>query len=312
MRWRRLRLEAFVRRLPSPSPPVQWRGEQLCAGQRAGWTAVRLRRFRLEASIRRLASHRRLGSGVARQLCAARRGSCVPTPPSARGLRPSPLVSSPSGHQHDGAAVRWTAARLAAARWTAARARRRAAMCWHHLSTRGGRLSPLVSVAACTAARRAAVRWTAARPSSGAPAPTLDLRRPSVASHLCRRLSSERRREAAMCWRHLSTRGGRLSPPVSVAAGTAARRAAARWSGAARRRCARLAIRRGPLPRLLRPVRVCDFVRVCGPCKRPPRPAELAQPLRMRTARVALPAQPSPIIYLLTLSSPALSLYTLC
>ena len=224
MRWRRLRLEAFVRRLPSPSPPVQWRGEQLCAGQRAG-------------------------SGVARQLCAARRGSCVPTPPSARGLRPSPLVSSPSGHQHDGAAMRWTAARLAAARWTAARARRRCAT-----------IAPRELRPPAVASRLIAA-WTAARQGGYVLAPPLDSRRPPVASRLRRRLYSgaasgcaldsgaaiqrcagadsrleasvcrlpslsppeQRRGKAAMYWRHLSTRGSRLSPLVLVAACTAAR-----------------------------------------------------------------------------------------
>ena len=53
-------------------------------------------------------------------------------------------------------------------------------MCWRHLSARGGRLSPLVPVAACTAAR----------PDSCALVPPLDSGPPSVTSHLCLRLGS--------------------------------------------------------------------------------------------------------------------------
>ncbi len=172
------RLEASVRRLPSPSPPVQWRGEQLCAGQRRGWAAARLRRFRLEASIHRLTSHRHPGSGLARRLCAARRGSCVLMPPSARGLHPSPLVSSPSGRQHDGAAMRWTAAQPAAAR------ARQCATLAPRESRRPSVASHLIAV------------WTAARQGGYALAPPLNSRRPSVASRLRRCLYSGKARHS--------------------------------------------------------------------------------------------------------------------
>ena len=124
-------LEAPVRRLSSPSPPGQRRGEQLCAGQRPGeaamrWTAareaaVRWRRYRLEASVRRLSSHRRLDSGAARRLCARQR----------RGE----------------AAMRWTA-------------RGKAAVRWRRLLTRGLRPSHLL-------ARSPPVQWRGEQPCAG-------------------------------------------------------------------------------------------------------------------------------------------------
>ena len=191
------RLEASVRRLSSLSPPVQQRGEQLCAGWRRGepaacwrrpstrdarpsslvsvaaWTAARRGGCALAPPLGSrpppVASRlcRRLDSGAARQQCtgaasrleapvrrlsspsppgqrrgetamcwtAVRRGSSALAPTLTRGLRPSPLASSPSGRRRG-------------EQLCAGRRRGEPAACWRRLSTRGARPSPLVSVAA--------------------------------------------------------------------------------------------------------------------------------------------------------------------
>ena len=98
---------------------------------------------------------------------AVRRGSSALAPPLTRGLRPSPLVSSPSGQRRG-------------EQLCAGRRRGEPAACWRRLSTRGARPSPPVSVAA----------WTAARRGSCALAPPVDSEHPSVAARLCRRLDS--------------------------------------------------------------------------------------------------------------------------
>jgi len=210
------RLETPVRRLSSPSPP----------GQRRGGAAVRWRRL------------------------------------STRGLRPSPLVSSPSGQLCDEAVVRW-----------------------RRPSTRGPRPSPLVSSPSgqwrgeqrCSGAARQQCTGAASRletpvrrlssrrrlDSGAASSCALDggaasQLRAGAASRLeapVRRLPSlsppgQRRGEAAVRWRHLSTRDTRPSPLVSAAASTAARRGScALDSGAARQQCA------GAASRLETPVR---------------------------------------------------------
>ena len=138
-----------------PSPLV-------CVAPCTGWTAARLPGQR----------------GLARRLCAARRGSCVLMPPSARGLRPSPLVSSPSGRQHDGAAMRWTAAQPAAAR------ARQCATLAPRESRRPSVASHLIAV------------WTAAWQGGYVLAPPLNSRRPSVASRLRRCLYSGKARHS--------------------------------------------------------------------------------------------------------------------
>ena len=242
------RLETPVRRLSSPSPPVQQRGEQPCAGQRRGEAAVRWRRLRLGASVRRLSSHRRLYSGAASS-CALDGGAASQLRAGAAPRLETPVRRlsslSPLGQRRGGAAVRWrrlsTRGLCPSPLVSSPSGQRRgeAAVCWRRLSTRGARPSPLVSVAAstaarraavrltaarrgsyaldsgavrqqrdgaaldsrppsvaarliavCTVARRAAVRWTAARRGSCVLAPPLDSRRPSVASHLRRRLDS--------------------------------------------------------------------------------------------------------------------------
>jgi len=226
------RLEAPVRRLSSPSPPGQRRGEQLCAGA-ASHLETPVRRLlplsppvqrRGEAGMRWTAARRSsyaLDSGA--------RGSSALAPPL--DSRP-PSVASWLGRRLYSGAVSSGALDSGAARQ----------LCTGAASqSRDACPSPLVSVAACTAARRAAMRWAAARLSSCALAPPPDSRRPSVASRLCRPLYSgavrqlcagQRRGKAAVRWRRLSTRDARPSPLISVAAWTAARRAAVRWTAA--------------------------------------------------------------------------------
>ena len=202
------------RRLSSPSLPGQRRGEQLCAGQRRGeaaacwrhlstrglrpsplvsvaaWTVARRAAVRWTAA-RRASCVRRLSTRDARPSplvsvaawTAARRAAVRWTalaPPSTRGLRPSPLDSSPSGQR----SARRLCAGLTSRLGTPVRrlsspsppVRRHgeAAVRWRRLSTRNARPSPLVSVAA----------WPAARRGSSAPAPPLDSRPPSFASRL--------------------------------------------------------------------------------------------------------------------------------
>ena len=126
-------------------------------------------------------------------------------PPLARGLRPSPLVSSLPGHQHDGAASSWTAAQLAAARWTAARSRRQCAT-----------LAPRELRPPSVASRLIAVQ-TAARQGGYVLAPPLDSRRPSVASCLRRRLCSGAASSCALdsgAARQLCAGGYVLAPPL--------------------------------------------------------------------------------------------------
>ena len=172
---------------------------QLCAGPRRGETAVRWRRHRLEAAVRRLPSHRRLDSGAvsgAASSCALAPPLDSRRPSVASHLRRRQYSSAASSCALNSGAVRQQcagaafdsrppsfASRLIAV-WTAVD---EAAVRWRRLSTRDARPSPLISVAAWTAARRAAVRWTAARRGSRVLAPPLDSRSPSVASRLRRR-----------------------------------------------------------------------------------------------------------------------------
>ena len=121
-------------------------------------------------------------------------------------------------------------------------------MCWRHLSTPGGRLSPLVSVAACTAARRGsyALDSGAARQLCAGAASRLEAtvrwRRLSTEASV-RRLSSHRRLDSgaarqprASAASRLQAAVGRLfspSPPVQRRG-----EAAIRWTAARLGSCA--------------------------------------------------------------------------
>ena len=230
MRWRRLSTRGA-----RPSPLIS-----VAAWTAARRAAVRWRRLSSRdarpsplASVAACTAARRgryaLDSGPAKQLCVGQRRSSALAPPL--DSRP-PSVASWLGRRLYSGAVSSGALDSGAARQ----------LCTGAASqSRDACPSPLVSVAACTAARRAAMRWAAARLSSCALAPPPDSRRPSVASRLCRPLYSgavrqlcagQRRGKAAVRWRRLSTRDARPSPLISVAAWTAARRAAVRWTAA--------------------------------------------------------------------------------
>jgi len=232
------------RRLSSPSPPGQRRGERLCAGATP----------RLEASVRRRSSRRLLDSGAAGDTassCAldggAARQQCAGAASQLETPVRRPSFPSPPGQRRG-------------ERLCAGQRRGEAAACWRHLSTRGLRPSPLVSVAVVSRLRRCLDSGAASScaldggAASQLRAPPLDSRRPSVASRLCRRLDSGAASscaldgagaafdsrapsvasrliavwtavgEAAVRWPHLSTRDACPSPLVSVAASSAARR----------------------------------------------------------------------------------------
>ena len=114
---------------------------------------------------------RRLDGG-ARQLCAARRRGEAAVRLrrlSSRGARPSPLVSVAVWAAARRTAVRWTAARRGGCPSVASRLCRRldsgavSGCALAPLSTRGVRLSPLISSPSGQRRGEAIVRWTAAR-----------------------------------------------------------------------------------------------------------------------------------------------------
>ena len=188
---------------------------------------------RIEASFRRLSSHRRLDSGAARRLCAGAASqleaavSCLSSPSLPVQRQGEALEASvrhlsslsPPGQRRGDAAVRCGAARRLCA---GAASRLEAASRWRLPvdSRRSSVASRLIAVwtAARQAASRAAVRWTAARLGSCALAPPLDSRRPSVASHLCRRQSSGAARQLCAGQRRgeASERGRRLRLEASA------------------------------------------------------------------------------------------------
>ena len=243
-------------------------GEAAMRWTAARKAAVRWRRYRLEASVRRLSSHRRLDSGAARRLCARqRRGEAAMRWTArgkaavrwrrllTRGLRPSHLLArSPpvqwrgeqrcAGRRRGEPAVHWR--RLSISRRLSVASHLRRRLYGGAASSRA--LGGSAAEQLCAGQRRgeAAVRWTAARRGGCVLAPLFDSRPPSVASCLCHRLYSGAASSCALdsgaakqlcAGAACHSRDARPSPRVSVAACTAARRAAVRWA-AARLGCA--------------------------------------------------------------------------
>ena len=215
---------------------------QLCAGQQRGETPVRWRRLRLEASARRLSSLSPPGQRRGERLCAS--AAFESRPPSAArtaAWRGSYALDSD------------VARRLCAGATSDSRP---PSVASHFCRRQYSGAVSSVSVAVWTAARRGsyALDSGAAKQLGAGAASRLE---PSIP-----RLSSlsppgQRHSHAAMRWRRLSTRGGRPSPPVSVAplySGAAS--SCALDSGAAGQLCACAAFDSRPPSAASRPIAV--------------------------------------------------------